>query len=334
MSPLVESAKAAAASGGATTGTVLGGAVVSNGVVTGVETQSGKAGETSKITLSMTEASAKSLAMDATATGLAATAAGTGATAYGSWANASATNGTAIGFRAVASGAGSVAVGFENQVTGSQSTAIGYRNVVFGSNSGAFGDPNTIGSDGTVVLGGSTVAANSVTGSYVVGNNNNVQSSNVFVLGNNVNVAAGNDGAVVLGNGSTASGPNTVSVGAAGAERRITNVAPGVNGTDAVNVNQLNNVAGAVNNLSTQLAETQRVAYTGVAMSMAMAGNYMPGLAPGESAMGVGVGGFKGYGALSLNFKHFYKDGRMTFGAGVSTNGKDSGVSAGISWKW
>ncbi len=48
---------------------------------------------------------------------------------------------------------------------------------------------------------------------------------------------------VALGQGSIADRVNTVSVGSAGAERQITNVAAGVQGTDAVNVNQLNAVA-------------------------------------------------------------------------------------------
>ena len=49
---------------------------------------------------------------------------------------------------------------------------------------------------------------------------------------------------VALGQGSIANLPNTVSVGAPGAERRITNVAAGVNPTDAVNVSQLSAALG------------------------------------------------------------------------------------------
>ncbi|MBN3759199.1 adhesin, partial [Paraburkholderia sp. Tr-20389] len=52
-----------------------------------------------------------------------------------------------------------------------------------------------------------------------------------------------------------------VSVGAAGAERRITNVAAGLNPTDAVNVSQLmsedakvNNVSNNVSNVSNNLS--------------------------------------------------------------------------------
>jgi autotransporter adhesin len=51
-------------------------------------------------------------------------------------------------------------------------------------------------------------------------------------------------GSVALGQGSIANLPNTVSVGAPGAERRIANVAAGVNTTDAVNVGQLEAAIG------------------------------------------------------------------------------------------
>jgi autotransporter adhesin len=50
---------------------------------------------------------------------------------------------------------------------------------------------------------------------------------------------------VVIGEGSTYSGDNTMSVGSTGNERRITNVAAGTAGTDAVNVSQLNSTAAA-----------------------------------------------------------------------------------------
>ena len=60
-------------------------------------------------------------------------------------------------------------------------------------------------------------------------------------------------------------------------------------GTDAANMNQLNTVS--------------RIAYSGIAMSFAMSGAVMPNLEPGEKAFGVGVGGYKGFGAIAFNFK-------------------------------
>ena len=59
-------------------------------------------------------------------------------------------------------------------------------------------------------------------------------------LGNQASATAA--GSVALGQGSVADQANTVSVGAVGSERRIVNVAAGVDDTDAVNVAQLDAV--------------------------------------------------------------------------------------------
>lgn len=132
---------------------------------------------------------------------------------------------------------------------------------------------------------------------------------------------------MALGTGSVADSPNTVSVGAPGSERRITNVAPGVLPTDAANVGQLQTLQQDIN-------RTAGIAYSGVAMSMAMAGTYLPTLYAGEKAVGIGLGGYKGYGALALNFKQLSNDGAMSWGGGVSTTGKEWGVNVGVGWKW
>ncbi|WP_296783811.1 ESPR-type extended signal peptide-containing protein [Variovorax sp.] len=151
----------------------------------------------------------------------------------------------ALGKRAIAGASGrtdAIAIGTGAQALGASSIGIGTGNVVSGDNSGAIGDPNIV----------------SGSGSYAVGNNNNIAANNAFAIGNNVVIAAGLDGAVGIGNGSTvsaatvasyapngaavagtATGSNVVSVGASGAERRLTNVAAGGADTDAVNVSQL-----------------------------------------------------------------------------------------------
>lgn len=69
-------------------------------------------------------------------------------------------------------------------------------------------------------------------------------------------------------------------------------------------------------------------------MGLAMSGTYMPTLGPGEKALGVGLGNYKGETALALSFKEMAKSGRMTWGAGVSTTGTEVGVNAGVGWKW
>ncbi|WP_336220485.1 YadA-like family protein, partial [Citrobacter amalonaticus] len=167
-------------------------------------------------------------------------------------------NSIAAGVGAQASGTNAVSTGVMAQANGTNSLSIGYGTVVNGDRSGAFGDP-------TIINGAD---------SYSFGNENYIDSNNVFVMGNNVNVGTGFDGAVVLGNDSTVSSavatPGTtindvaysfagvnptsvVSVGAAGAERQVTNVAAGqitATSTDAINGSQLFATNSAIDNLS------------------------------------------------------------------------------------
>ena len=244
----------------------------------------------------------------------------TGGTTYGAWSNVSGNNGTAIGYRALA-GAGSVALGFENQATGNQSLAIGYRNLVTGNNSGAIGSPNTV----------------SGNGSYAVGNNNTIAANNSFVFGNNVTIPVGAHNSVVLGNGSASGGANTVSVGAVGATRRITNVAPGVDLTDAVNVSQLNGVSGALNsaitNLSFDLNKVSRRAYGGVAQALGAGTIDLP-LDPGEYGMVGSIGVYAGQTGYNIKFQGRPTD-RISVGAGVGLSEDGTvGASAAVGIKF
>lgn len=118
-----------------------------------------------------------------------------------------------------------------------------------------------------------------------------------------------------------------VSVGSEGAERQITNVAGGTNATDAVNLRQLNQVA-------IRVEEVAKIAYTGTALAFAMSGTYMPTLYAGEKAVGVGLGSYRGYTAIAFTYKQLADDGKMSWGAGVSTTGRDWGINAGVGWKW
>ena len=130
---------------------------------------------------------------------------------------------------------------------------------VKGNTAGAFGYKNTITTDNSYVVGSnSTISADN---GMVLGNSATVTGANVLALGNNTKVA--NDNAVAIGNGSETAaavatpsatingvthnfaGTNpasTVSVGKAGMERTVTNVAAGrisATSTDAINGSQL-----------------------------------------------------------------------------------------------
>ncbi|HGM5488424.1 TPA: YadA-like family protein [Serratia fonticola] len=156
-------------------------------------------------------------------------------------------NSIAAGINAAAKGKNSVATGVSAMANGDHSISMGYGTTVNGARSAAIGDPTVVNGDD----------------SYSLGNDNLIDANKVFVVGNNVKVDAGLDGAVVLGDSSTASAAvattgvtlngkdyafagatptSSVSVGAVGAERTITNVAAGrlsETSTDAVNGSQL-----------------------------------------------------------------------------------------------
>jgi autotransporter adhesin len=168
-------------------------------------------------------------------------------------------NSIAAGINAAAKGEGAVATGVTAKANGDHSISLGYGTIVNGARSAAIGDPTIVNGDD----------------SYSLGNENRIDSNKVFVIGNNVTVGTGLDGSVVLGDSSTASAAvattgvtlngkdyafagatptSSVSVGAVGAERTITNVAAGrlsETSTDAVNGSQLFATNQAIDGLQT-----------------------------------------------------------------------------------
>ena len=124
-------------------------------------------------------------------------------------------------------GADAIAYGTNALVTGNAAIGIGKDVLVTGEDSIALGRQNTV----------------SGTQSAAIGTNNTVTGNQTFVLGSGVTTAAQN--AVILGAGSTGE-DNTVSVGAAGKERRIINVADPVKDHDAVNLKYLKDATEAI----------------------------------------------------------------------------------------
>ena len=220
----------------------------------------------------------------ATAMGAASQALADSAIALGNTAlvNAAATNGIAIGKGAQALAANAISIGTGNQVSGANSGALGDPSYISGSGTYTIGNNNGTASapiaatESGAFGNNNAMPVSTTSGIRIVGNGNSVSSNNAMVMGNNVTVGAGLDGAVVLGNNSSAnatvatnsatvnnitysgfagSNPaagNVVSVGTAGSERQIQNVAAGrisATSTDAVNGSQLyvtNNVVGNV----------------------------------------------------------------------------------------
>ena len=147
--------------------------------------------------------------------------------------------------------------------------------------------------------------------------------------------AAGNS-TVVNGSGITitpASG-NTVSLtkdGLNNGGKTISNVGPGVNGTDAVNVNQLKGVTeGMANAINSVAGETQRVGAHAAAMSALKPIQYDP-LEPTQVM--AGIGNYRGETAAALGVAHYTSEDTM-FHAGVSVGSRHNMVNAGVTRKF
>jgi len=215
---------------------------------------------------------------------------------------------TATGLCAQAAKDGATAYGSNAQAIGANTTAVGFRalasqagSVAIGNNAQATGDP-------TVAIGQNSLAS---------GNNS-------VAMGAGAQATASNS--VALGAGSIADQDNTVSVGSPGSERRITNVAPGVNPTDAVNVSQLTTVQNQVGNV-------QRIAYSGVAMAGALAG--LPQVDYGKTfALTAGIGSYAGYTALAIGASARVNQSTVIKFGVSTTSGTRTLVNAGVGYSW
>jgi trimeric autotransporter adhesin len=162
--------------------------------------------------------------------------------------------------------------------------------------------------------------------SIAVGSNAQALGRGSVAIGTDAKTLASAFNSVALGQGSVADQPNTVSVGAPGSERRITNVAPGIAPTDAVNVSQL----------STAIAQVRNQAFQGVATAIALSAPATP-LHVGRTAVSVGYGTYGGQNAVGLSFNSLIAGGQsgmaLSLNGGLATgfaSGSEIGARIGI----
>jgi autotransporter adhesin len=173
---------------------------------------------------------------------------------------------SAVGQENHADGIGSSAVGYNNTASGLSSSALGHYNTASGVNSSAVGNSNTAAAADSGAFGYNNTVTEDATNSYAIGSNSTVSAAKSVAIGDNATASTANS--VALGSGAEtvaahtgttaqqvtlagttytyagqASDDNgTVSVGKAGTERQIQNVAAGditAASTDAVNGSQL-----------------------------------------------------------------------------------------------
>lgn len=304
-------------------------------------------------------------------------------------ASATGANAIAVGPQAVASGASAVAMGLGAQATGTHAIAIGSGALATGSqaigaNARAGGGGAALG-DGADAGGTPLSAAPAISKGTAIGFGSIVQQTGGVAVG--AGSVANRAGGTVVEAVSGATVSNTqaaVSVGAAGAERQITNVAGGTQATDAVNVRQLQSVAGggiryetnpdgttnydqvtlgagqapngtrvsnvapgvmptdAVNlnqltsvqsQLQGQIGSTQRIAYSGVAMATAMS-SLPQAMTPGKTLLAVGVGNYAGYGAVAVGFSSRSDNGKWVYKVNGSYSGAKFNVGVGVGYEF
>jgi autotransporter adhesin len=165
------------------------------------------------------------------------------------------------------------------------------------------------------------------------------------------NSQAAHENSVAIGNGSTTSSANTVSVGSAGNERRVTHVAAATQGTDAVNLTQLN---AALNAVSTNIGAAQSytdqrfdsaISYTnlqvqsvreyaarGIAATLAM-----PSVSPseaGKTAFGLGTGYHDGQVAVGLAVAHAFSDDFQLSGGVAKVHGGRNAARVAVGFEF
>jgi autotransporter adhesin len=138
---------------------------------------------------------------------------------------------------------------------------------------------------------------------------------------------------VALGANSTDGGQsNVVSVGSPGAERRITNVAPGVGPTDAVNYSQL---LGAESFLQNNINAVQLQANAGVALSLAASGLSYDNR-PGTTSISGGASYYMQHEGLAFGIGHTSDDGNWRYHVATTfvtpQDHAEVGVVAGFSY--
>ena len=298
---------------------------------------------------------------DSSASGKFATAIGKSAVAHGD-------NAVAMGNSSKALGNDSIAIGTGNIVEANNSGAFGDPNVIKADATGsyAFGNNNVITTKNTFVLGNdvnnagnSTSREGTVENSVYLGNKSTATAGDGSRTASLYNIkqdgtkgtstTAGSVGTVTtatVGNmtyggfqGAKADG--VVSVGAAGNERRIQNVAAGEissTSTDAINGSQLysvaNGVGNRINNLQGQINKLGKRMNAGVAGAMAAA-NLMQPHKPGQSAAMAAIGQHNGEAAVAVGYSRISDNGKygVKLSVGANTQGQLS-TGAGVSYFW
>ena len=135
-----------------------------------------------------------------------------------------------------------------------------------------------------------------------------------------------NDNGLTINNG-----PSVTKDGINAGGSRITNVAPGRDGTDAVNVNQLKKATNEINNSLNKMDKRRKA---GTASALATAG-LMQAYREGQSSVTAGVGQYQNQSAVAVGYSRLSDNGKYGVKVSFTTNtqGEVGGTaSAGYFW--
>jgi len=140
-------------------------------------------------------------------------------------------------------------------------------------------------------------------------------------------IASGTNSVAIGVNSSDEGRDNVVSVGSAGNERQITNVAAGKKPTDAVNVSQLDALGAALHN---HINKVGKRASAGTASAMA-SGNLLQATIPGKGMASMSGGYYDGQSAVAFGISKMSDNGKWVVKAGGTIDSQDKvGVSAAV----
>ena len=163
---------------------------------------------------------------------------------------------------------------------------------------------------------------------FTVSTTENVTFTNANV-GSTLKVGEGNNATQIT---SSADGMKVAK--ADGSATRITNVAAGVNPTDAVNVSQLGGLKNDIHNMNNRLGKVNREARAGVAG--ANAATSLPQVyIPGKSMVAAAGGTFKGQNAFAVGYSRSSDNGKLILKLQGNANTQgDVGGGVGVGYQW
>ena len=227
-------------------------------------------------------------------------------------------------------------------VNGSQLYATN-QNVAKGINFGGTTGSNNYQLGDTInVKGDNNITSTTVTGGAQLALNPNLNVTSVTTTDAAGNQTVTNGGGVTI---TPAGGGNPVSLTTGGLDNggnKITNVADGTAGTDAVNVSQLNAALGALHGagnaniaaLDAKINDVADTANAGVAQAIATAGLPQAYL-PGKNMVAVGGGYYKGETGYAVGFSTISDSGNWIIKATGSGNSRGNfGASIGAGYQW